>query len=95
MVGLMADSKGDAADALKRAMKERGWNQSQLGRELEKLGPGGGVGTVNKWITRDRIPSFRSALAIQELLGIPADSWLSVKRRRRRRAVERAERAAS
>lgn len=59
-----------ASTALKKVLRERGWSQGKLAREL-----GTSSGVVNRWIKGGQRPSLPFALRIEELLGVKASSW--------------------
>lgn len=55
-------------------LEETGLNQSELSARLGVFDS-----AVSRWISNKRRPSLRMAIAIEKMLGIPAESWLEPK----------------
>lgn len=72
----MKDTKG--RELLRRAIEERGMSQRQVDAALGATG-----GMCCRWLAGHRRPEARRRLALEALLGIPAEAWLT--------EVERAE----
>jgi transcriptional regulator with XRE-family HTH domain len=60
-----------AVQLLYTALVDRGWSQSRLGKELA-LTPS----AVGGWLSGKSIPELRPAIAMEDLLGVPARAWL-------------------
>lgn len=69
-MGSMAKQR-DPAEWLRAAADAKGWNQTQLGEELDVHDS-----VVSRWLNGSRIPNWSSAMKIEKLLGIPAKVWL-------------------
>jgi len=61
-----------AVKRLKAELARRDWSQNELAR---KLGTDSAV--VSRWMTGQRTPELKLAVAIERLLGIPAAAWIA------------------
>jgi transcriptional regulator with XRE-family HTH domain len=66
-------------DLLKEALREKGWSQLDLKREIEKkLGEPVADGLVSRWCRGVRVPGLTYAVAIEDLTAVPARAWSNV-----------------
>lgn len=55
---------------LEENLERRGWSQTDLAERL-----GVSTAAVSRWLSGERTPSLEMAFRIEELLGIPAETW--------------------
>lgn len=68
-------ARNQGPDLLRKAMKERGISQNALESML-----GTSKGLSSRWLSGERAPELRFALALEDLLGVPPRAWLRVER---------------
>jgi len=63
-----------AVRLVRRALRERGWTQAELVRQLRRL-MATEPASVSRWVNGLQVPNHPSANAIERLLGVPVRSW--------------------
>lgn len=76
MLGMSDDAaRTQGPDLLRQAMKEAGITQMALEAKL-----GASKGLTSRWLSGERVPELRFALALEDILGVPARAWLATER---------------
>lgn len=65
----------EAARVVKRRLKELGWSQGRLRREMLARGEKVPTGLVSRWLDSTREPNMTRAALMQELLGVEPRLW--------------------
>lgn len=61
--------------ALQRRLKEMGWTQYRLWKELNAKGAAVPTGLVCRWVDGSREPDLTRAFLMQDLIGLDARIW--------------------
>lgn len=76
MLGMSDDAaRTQGPDLLRQAMREAGITQMALEAKL-----GASKGLTSRWLSGERVPELRFALALEDILGVPARAWLATER---------------